>query len=114
MSKLATITKQRVDPIANAESEHEKKALNIRLSPLAEFVIENVQNQIGSSFTAAGSQLLEAACLDWLEINDHDTSSKEFKAKYFAWLASFNAENQESFQDPETGEMVKARTLVLL
>jgi hypothetical protein len=113
MSKLANISKQRIDPIVNAENEHEKRALNCRLSPLAEFVIENVQLQLGVSFTAAGSQLLEAACADWLEINGHDVTSEPFKSKYLQWLRSFHELHYE-YPDPETGSDEKTRTYVTL
>ena len=113
MSKLAAITKHRVDPISNAENEHERRALNMRLSPLSEFVVEQVQLQLGASFTGAGNQLLEAACLDWLEINGHDTASESFKAKYLEWLNSFN-NLQLEHPDPETGREERSRTYVTL
>lgn len=113
MSRLALITKQLVDPIVNAENEHERRALNVRLSPLAEFVIEQVQLDVGPSFTGAGNQLLEAACLDWLEINGHDTNSDAFKSKYREWLRSFH-DTQYEHPDPETGSYDKPRTYVRL
>ena len=112
MSKLANISKQRIDPIVNAENEHERRALNCRLSPLAEFVIENVQLQLGVSFTAAGSQLLEAACADWLEINGHDTTSETFKAKYLEWLNSFSYSGEDV--NPQTGQLEATRSYVTL
>jgi hypothetical protein len=93
MSRLAKLTNQPLDPIVNAENDHERKSLNMRLSPLAEFIIENLQVKLGVSFTRAGSELLEAAAIDWLEANGHEMESPKFKKVYLEWLNSFEYAN---------------------
>lgn len=86
MSRLSKL-QATLDPIKAAESSHERLAVTLRLSPLAQFILEGgIQHRLRLSRTRAVSEVVEAGVLDWLEGQDIDPEGAEFKAKYLQWL----------------------------
>lgn len=86
ISKLAG-TDGKAHDIRSLEAEREALKMTVTFSPLAEFIVENIQHSASiRSKTAALRSLIEAAALDWLEAKGYTPDSPEFQAKYFAWL----------------------------
>ncbi len=111
MTRVKNLTSDKLefDDIKAKEAGREPVKVTLKLSPVTEFIIENIQHKLHTNRTSATSELLDAAALDWLEAKGYSTESEEFLEKYRSWLYEAHLGKEEVVDHGAHGEPIVGR-----